>query len=266
MLQAMKTVGQRITYLREEVLDLTQEEFAAQLGVSRGAVGNWERDKPIARKSIEAIVSRWNTPSDWLLTGKGRAPGEPPADMSGYDESIENEERRIDAWKRERELDNANPPIGAVRYKDIWLRRVPIRGDVAAGSWLEPSALIESPDSVDFLPTLMASPGDQASTYALRVRGTSINKLAADGDLVICHSIEMGDAKSGDLVVVERVRDQGGLRETTVKRYYQTGAGAILQPESSDPLWQNVIQLKSDSDDDEVRIIGVVAYILKPVR
>ena len=73
MLQAMKTVGQRITHFRESILDMTQEEFAHALGVSRGAVGNWERDKPIARKNIEAIATKWNIATDWLLAGRGTA-------------------------------------------------------------------------------------------------------------------------------------------------------------------------------------------------
>jgi phage repressor protein C with HTH and peptisase S24 domain len=69
----MDTIGRRIIFIREQLLDLTQEEFAERIGVSRGAVGNWERDKPVGRKSIERICHEFDLSIEWVLTGKGEA-------------------------------------------------------------------------------------------------------------------------------------------------------------------------------------------------
>lgn len=66
----MDTIGKRIRALRQK-LDLTQEEFAAFLGgsVTRGAVGNWERDQGIKRANISLVAEKTNTSFDWIANG-----------------------------------------------------------------------------------------------------------------------------------------------------------------------------------------------------
>lgn len=68
-------IGERIKYLRDEVLELSQEEFASRLGgVTRGAIGNWELGKGIKLDNLQRIASRFRISFDWLALGKGRAP------------------------------------------------------------------------------------------------------------------------------------------------------------------------------------------------
>src|SRR5690349_14979820 len=116
----MKTVGQRITHFRESVLGLTQEDFAKELNVTRGAVGNWERDKPIARKSVEAIANRWGLSTEWLLAGRGRAPGEAAKPLDGEAlAAMDRHEKQAATHVAEMKREAALPRPGAVRYKDV---------------------------------------------------------------------------------------------------------------------------------------------------
>lgn len=147
------------------------------------------------------------------------------------------------------------------------LNRFPIRGEVAAGRWLETPALLALEEITDFVEGLSVTPGLAQWTYGLRVRGTSINRLAVDGDILVCL-----DAMSGiefvhrDLVIVERVRDQGALREVTAKRLLRQDGRWVLQPESTDAMWQTIIELDEiPQDDAETRFIAKVKHIIKPV-
>jgi DNA-binding transcriptional regulator YiaG len=48
----MPNIGKRIKLLRESVPGRTQADFARLLGVSRGAVGNWELGQGIKRENL----------------------------------------------------------------------------------------------------------------------------------------------------------------------------------------------------------------------
>lgn len=67
----MKTKGERIKLVRDK-LQLTQEAFANLLGgVTRGAVGNWERDQGIKEENIDLIAEQTGVSYEWLATGRG---------------------------------------------------------------------------------------------------------------------------------------------------------------------------------------------------
>lgn len=71
IVRAMTTKGERIKQIRNK-MQLTQHEFAAILGgVSRGAVGNWERDQGIKEENIELIAAKTGVAYEWLATGRG---------------------------------------------------------------------------------------------------------------------------------------------------------------------------------------------------
>lgn len=71
----LETRADRIRFIREEILKLsTQEELAAILGVQRGAVGNWELDKPIGFKNLIKLAGLANCSADWIATGRGEPP------------------------------------------------------------------------------------------------------------------------------------------------------------------------------------------------
>lgn len=71
-----KTRGERIHYVRVELLDLrSQLAFAEWLGgVTRGAVGNWERGEPIGFENLSAIADKAGISLEWLASNKGPKP------------------------------------------------------------------------------------------------------------------------------------------------------------------------------------------------
>nr|WP_278521302.1 helix-turn-helix transcriptional regulator [Brucella anthropi] len=64
-------VGKRIRQLRHDNMGLSQEAFAALLGVTRGAVGNWELGKGIKFENLQKIALILDQPVEWLATGRG---------------------------------------------------------------------------------------------------------------------------------------------------------------------------------------------------
>lgn len=69
----MKTVNDRIRHLRG-ILGIDQSEMAKLLGVSRGAVGNWELKGGIKATNLRLLAERTGASFEWLATGKGVAP------------------------------------------------------------------------------------------------------------------------------------------------------------------------------------------------
>ncbi|NTG48997.1 helix-turn-helix domain-containing protein [Agrobacterium rhizogenes] len=70
-----EAIGERIRYLREDVLSISQEEFARRLGgVTRGAIGNWELGKGIKLENVQKISLAFGASFEWLATSRGRAP------------------------------------------------------------------------------------------------------------------------------------------------------------------------------------------------
>ncbi|WMT85599.1 helix-turn-helix domain-containing protein [Pelagibacterium sp. 26DY04] len=146
--------------------------------------------------------------------------------------------------------------------------RIPVRGEVAAGQWLETVPFLDDLQLEDWLDGLAVPEALKPFTYALRVKGSSINRLAPDGTYLVCLDITSGvEIHHRDVVVVERIRDQGALREVTAKRLLQRGDEIVLAPESDDPAWQTEIVLKDDpyQMDAEIRIVAKVKHVVRPL-
>jgi transcriptional regulator with XRE-family HTH domain len=73
----MESRADRIKHVRT-TYELSQEEFAAELGVTRGAVGNWELGKGIKTDSLAKISERFPVRVDWLMHNRGKKPGRDP--------------------------------------------------------------------------------------------------------------------------------------------------------------------------------------------
>ena len=56
------------------MLGLTQEELAERLGVSRGAVGNWETGAGISRRHGRARADLAGVSLDWLMSDQSHVP------------------------------------------------------------------------------------------------------------------------------------------------------------------------------------------------
>ena len=76
----MPNIGKRIRLLRESVPDRTQADFARLLGVSRGAVGNWELGQGIKRENLVLVSQKTGASLDWLMGNNGEDDVLPPLD------------------------------------------------------------------------------------------------------------------------------------------------------------------------------------------
>jgi transcriptional regulator with XRE-family HTH domain len=73
-------IGKRIYQLRTELLGMVrQDQFGAELGVTRGAVSQWESGRGIRRVNLERIAARFGVPVEWLMLGKGSPRTDTPA-------------------------------------------------------------------------------------------------------------------------------------------------------------------------------------------
>lgn len=79
--QADVELGERIKHLRCEILGISrQADFAERLGVTRGAVGNWEVGKGVKRANLERIAGTFHISLSWLTAGLGPPIGKPSLD------------------------------------------------------------------------------------------------------------------------------------------------------------------------------------------
>jgi SOS-response transcriptional repressor LexA len=232
-------IAKRIKQLRTDQ-GLTQDQFAKRLGgVTRGAVGNWERGEGIKRDNLATIARQFEVSFDWLATGAGS-------------------------------YSSALGPVVALPAE-----RPKYAGTVQAGEFLPVDEYFnQDPEQVpEFVTNYPAF--RKARQYAWRARGDSMNQAGIhDGMWVIgadaADYIDLyGDIESGEFVVVERTRYQGSERELTVKeiRYYRDRYE--LHPQSSNPEHKPIVVPHDhtvDGDGMEVKVIGVVLAVTADMR
>lgn len=145
---------------------------------------------------------------------------------------------------------------GATGYIE---KAIPVVGEVAAGVWRE--VPFETFPLYRLSLALVTSRSQtRNAVIGLVVRGESLNRIAKDGDvLIVENSRETGEQpRSGDLVVAERRRDDGGIVEVTAKRFVN---GQLL-PESDDPRYQQPLAI-GEHPGETVEVIGVVLFIVR---
>ena len=194
---------------------LTQEDLAERAGVSRITVNRLEQRGMCTRKQAELFAPILGLSVEALMLG-GPVAG------------------------------NHDEPVSSVN-------ELPVVGEVAAGIWLEADFF----DEPRFEPVAAvidpAFPPD--CQFGLIVRGPSIDRTAADGATLICVSTDTGvEIKDGDLVIVERIRDQGSIVETTAKFIRRTSSGYELWPHSSDPRYQSPIKVEGEDTDQDISV------------
>lgn len=155
---------------------------------------------------------------------------------------------------------------------------LPVVGEVAAGRWLEADDHVDAPE-YDPVPVQPDPRWPAEEQYGLVVRGTSLNRVALDGDILACvKAIPIRyRPREDDLVIVEMRRNAGLLRQRTAKRYMRQGTHVELWPDSDDPRWQKPIiiphgatALESELEDEEgrieVSIIALVTWVHRPIQ
>lgn len=146
---------------------------------------------------------------------------------------------------------------------------LPIISKVAAGRWLEVNTDVDAPLYGDVLvpPDPNYDPGDQ---FAVEVAGTSINRIARSGSILVCLDVKKAriNVENNDLVIVEQ-RRAGGLEIMRTAKIFRRNADTIeFWPVSDDPKWQEPIVIDTDEEPEEgvsIDVIGLVTWIQRPV-
>lgn len=135
---------------------------------------------------------------------------------------------------------------------------LPVRFRVGAGLWQE------SFDNQAILATAPIVPDPAIShQWAEEVVGDSFDLEYPEGSIVhVRDAFGFDPARAnGAVVIVERLRDGGALRERTLKQIEVRGGRVELWPRSKNPRWRDPIRLDDgarDGEDIEVRIAGIV--------
>jgi transcriptional regulator with XRE-family HTH domain len=101
----------RIRYIRERILGISGEKFGNLLGISQDTVSTWERGirRPKGNALIK-VADLGNCSVDWILTGKGNAPGGYPDEIFGKLDAKSLGERMV--YLREKGLKLSRKELG----------------------------------------------------------------------------------------------------------------------------------------------------------
>lgn len=145
---------------------------------------------------------------------------------------------------------------------------LPVRYKVQAGLWFEPDG--EEPAEDLLLPVLPLPKYAAFPQWLEKVVGDSANMRLSDGCYIhVVDAIELGYApKHDDWVVVVRERDQGAVRERTVKQVEVGADGQVrLWPRSTNPRWQEPVDFRAGArpgEDVTAEIVGLVVGSYDP--
>jgi phage repressor protein C with HTH and peptisase S24 domain len=144
--------------------------------------------------------------------------------------------------------------------------RLVVNGSVEAGAWRATEAW---DDDRAFVIEGMPSPLPGAKRFGLVTVGLSMNEFYEPGTVLDCVSIFKGGTtpKTGDHVIVERIRPDG-LRELTVKEYYAEGGRYMLVPRSTSQAFKPIEYAGPDheqsADGEQIHVIGFVLAAYPP--
>ena len=142
---------------------------------------------------------------------------------------------------------------------------LPIIGPIQAGAWLMLDETVQ--DEPIYFTAVADRRYPHARQWLREVRGDSMNARGImPGDLA--HIVDVLDAgvnlNTGMIVEVTRTRDDGALREITLKEVEVTADGLKLWPRSTNPRWTDPVVLDEGGKGDiEVRITGLLLQAVK---
>ncbi len=149
-------------------------------------------------------------------------------------------------------------------------RRKPILGEVAPGRWVDEALSDANPCGL----VVPVDPRYRADEqFAVVVRGTSAEKIARDGEFLLCvnHNKAGLELRSGDLVIVRRQEVATGRAEMTARRLSRTTTELSLAFDSDDMRYIGTtmkLPTTGTAADAHIRthIAGVVLGVFRSVR
>lgn len=189
-----------------------------------------------------------------ILRGKARSP------------SAENIEKLAAALETTAEaLLGRKPGDSTLRRVSAKVEGVPVLGRVSATTWytVDHDVIDVVDEDAERIPSVSGYPVEWQ--FGMVVEGNCLNKVAQDGDRLVCLDLIKSqiDIMDGDLVIVERRKFDGQMRQITAKRVKGSKRGFELWPESTDPAHQEPIPLDDIPDDEDVRIWAKVLWVLR---
>jgi SOS-response transcriptional repressor LexA len=169
-------------------------------------------------------------------------------------------------------LSELGPESSDTQASRVYSDKLPYHGVINPGVWIdhyldgsepEPSAVPPDPR----YPT--------SSQFCLLVQGTSVNRIARDGEYLICVDTNLYQTpiRDGDLVIVSVVRPKEGLRQITARQVHTVGTATELHAASDDPRFANSnspgrqpIVLGQKTKDTEVSVRGKVVGVFRQLK
>lgn len=210
-----KMFGTILKNLREEI-NLSQQELADRLNVTRQTVSNYETNKRLPNKEMfEIIADFFNVDMDYLYG------------MS----DVKNKYQSL--------INNSNIDLASIPgiILPVKMKKIPILGTIACG---EPIFAEENYEGYFMLDSNLP-----VADFVLRAKGDSmIDADITEGDLVFFRRKSDVDNGSIAAVIIED--------EATLKKVYKNESNLILQPCNSNyaPI------VLSENDHKNIRILG----------
>ena len=199
----MKTIADRIRFLRENVSGVSQEEFAMAIGVTRGAVGNWELGGKISYNNMKRISGLYNIPTAWIADGQDadnvfeQLPKKMRQRSGGNRKTIQTKIPQTEIISHKIKTDNTSENVSkddllSFKYEGENFNEILNKSLIPASlavkrlSELLDSSLMVSQDVVDTVPM----PGQLAGVpdaYALFVAGRDMEPRYCPGDTILIH-------------------------------------------------------------------------------
>jgi hypothetical protein len=248
------------------------ETLSAQSFMRRASILAMVNDNDRARKAFARFmeIHRDKFSARALSTRAGRSPSAASQFIQGNAQSMRADTQR-DFVKAAAEI-LERPVTMAEMFGDqqappAIAGAIPTRGEVAAGQWLDIDVDLDPADFEQF--PITAHPGYPfEAQFGLIVRGTSINRVAAPGNVLHCLDLGMTavEPQQDDLVIAERRRLQAGLKEVTAKRIGRRGRVTLLSPDSFDGKWKPIeLDPRKARDGEEVAVVALVIGVYTPI-
>ncbi len=152
---------------------------------------------------------------------------------------------------------------GPSRQLQLVPRFLEVRYRARAGRWFELDS--EEPPKQPAMAVVPDPRYAQWPQWLEQVEGDSANLKIPDGHFAhVVDAFEMGyEPKANDWVVVERRRDQGAIRERTIKQVAIDDQGrVVLWPRSTNPKWNKPVEMcdggRPGEEGIEAFIVGLV--------